>query len=146
MKTLEETLAILNSLGKSAAHAALGIQFKEADEDRLLLAMPITAQVRQPAGRLHGGISMFLAETAASVHCCCLVDLQEVLPVGIEINGSHLRGAETGSVEAEARVLSRTRSLIVHEVDIRHVESGELLSRARVTNYLKRWNQARDPR
>lgn len=81
---------------------------------------------------------MFLAETAASLHCAYLVDLTQFAPVGIEINGSHLSSAAEGTVQAEARVLNRTRSLIVHEVNITLLEEEKLLTRARVTNYLKR--------
>ncbi len=108
------------------------------NETEVRLRLPITSKVRQPAGLLHGGISMFLAETAASFHCVYLVDLNETIPVGIEINGSHLASAVEGTVEAVGRVLSRGRSLIVHEVDIVHLEEGKILTKARVTNYLKR--------
>jgi uncharacterized protein (TIGR00369 family) len=58
------------------------------------------------------------------------------MPVGIEINGSHLNSARDGNVRATARVLRRGRSTIVH-VDIHHVESGTLLCVARVTNFFK---------
>jgi len=125
-------------MGKSTALETLGVEIFAVNEEHVQLRMPITAKVRQPAGLLHGGISMFLAETAASFHCTYLVDLSQMIPVGIEINGSHLSSAAEGTVEVFARVLSRGRSLIVHEVDILHLEEGKLLTKARVTNYLKR--------
>jgi uncharacterized protein (TIGR00369 family) len=116
----------------------LGITLKSISDDQIELLMPITDKVRQPYGLLHGGASMLLAETAASVHATWGVDLNVVQPVGIEISGSHVRSAREGHVRAMGKVIRRTHSLIFHQVDITLVESGELLSTARVTNYYRR--------
>lgn len=116
---------------------ALGMRLVSIDENEIVIEMPITDAARQPYGLLHGGVSMVLAESAASNHACWGVDLSRVLPVGIEINGTHLRSASEGTVRATGRVLRRSRSLIFHEVEIVHVESERLLSVARVTNFYK---------
>lgn len=116
---------------------ALGIEFVDVSDDHLTLEMPITDASRQPMGLLHGGVSMVLAETAASFHSCRGVDLSQVAPVGIEIGGSHLASAAEGRVRCTARVLRRARALIVHECSVTHVESGKLLCSARVTNYYR---------
>lgn len=115
----------------------LDITLEAISDDGIVLEMPITDKVRQPYGWLHGGASMLLAESAASMHATWGVDLDVVIPVGIEINGSHVRSAKEGRVRATGKVIRRTRSLIVHQVDITLVESGELLSTARVTNYYR---------
>jgi len=125
-----------------AAHATtsfglLGGEVVEADDDHLVLRLPITDKVRQPYGLLHGGISLFLIETAASSHAAYGVDLTEVQPVGIEVNASHLRAATEGTVRAIARVVRRGRTHIVHDVEISLEETGELLSKGRMTNYYK---------
>jgi 1,4-dihydroxy-2-naphthoyl-CoA hydrolase len=99
--------------------------------------MPISEKTRQPLGLFHGGMSLVLAESAASMHSCWGLDLMKVNPVGIEINASHLNIAREGTVRATARVLRRGRSIIVHEVEIHHVETGNLLCLSRVTNFLK---------
>ncbi len=127
----------LRSLGRNTASAALGIELVRIDDNEIELRMPITDAARQPMGLLHGGVSMVLAETAASMHALWLVDVTEKVPVGIEINGSHLRSASEGVVKAVGTVLRRSRALIFHRVDIYHEETGELLSTARVTNYYK---------
>jgi uncharacterized protein (TIGR00369 family) len=98
----------------------------EFSEHSIILSMPISDATRQPYGLLHGGVSMVLAETAASYHACWGIDLNEKAPVGIEINGSHLDSADSGNVRAVAKVLRKSASLIVHEVAITHVESGKL--------------------
>jgi uncharacterized protein (TIGR00369 family) len=115
----------------------LGIKLVDISEDRIELSMPVSNKARQPYGLLHGGISMTLAETAASVHATWGVDLSQVQPVGIEINGSHVRSASEGEVRAVASVVRRSKSLIVHQVEIIHQDTGKLLSTARVTNFYK---------
>ena len=80
---------------------------------------------------------MVLAETAASVHACWGVDLSKVFPVGIEVNGSHLRSASEGHILANATVIRRSRTLIVHAIDIVHEETNRVLCVSRVTNFYK---------
>src|SRR5690625_5349566 len=46
----------------------LGIDLIAISKDACTLRMPITNAARQPFGLLHGGVSMVLAETAASMH------------------------------------------------------------------------------
>jgi 1,4-dihydroxy-2-naphthoyl-CoA hydrolase len=123
-------------LPKTAAEA-LGIEILSADADGIVLRMPMSDGARQPMGLLHGGISMVLAETAASLHACWEVDLSRCLPVGIEINGSHIRSAADGHILAKASVARRSSKLIVHTVEISHQESGRVLCLARVTNFYK---------
>jgi uncharacterized protein (TIGR00369 family) len=133
-------LDAVRSIGQQTAREYLDIEIVDADEDHVVLTMPITDKVRQPYGLLHGGFSMVLAETAASLHATYGVDLTEKGPVGIEINGSHLRSAREGTVRAQGRVVRRSRSIIVHQVDIYHQETGALLCTSRVTNYYKKMN------
>ncbi len=131
------TLEDIRALRPHTIHEVLDITVLEFDETSIVLTMPITDASRQPYGILHGGVSMVLAESAASLHACWGIDLNELVPVGIEINGSHLNSADSGTVRAVAKVLRKSRSLIVHEVEIMHVESGRLLCVSRVTNFYK---------
>jgi len=132
------TAAELNAVSRHTIMEALDIKVEEFSENSIILSMPITDASRQPYGLLHGGVSMVLAETAASYHACWGIDLNEKAPVGIEINGSHLNSADSGTVRAVGKVLRKSASLIVHEVEISHVESGKLLCVSRVTNYYKK--------
>jgi uncharacterized protein (TIGR00369 family) len=118
---------------------ALNIDLVDIDDDHIELRMPITDAVRQPMGMLHGGASMVLAETAASIHAAWGRDLSQVVPVGIEISGSHVRSARAGQVRAVGRIIAGGGGdLVVHQVEIVAEDSGELLCSARVTNlYLK---------
>ncbi|MEX1247465.1 MAG: PaaI family thioesterase [Anaerolineales bacterium] len=133
----EAWLALARAAHARTAFGLLGGELVDVDERTLTVRLPITDAVRQPYGMLHGGISLFLIETAASSHAAYGVDLGEAQPVGVEINGSHLRSATEGTLRAVARVIRRGRTHIVHEVDVVLEESGELLCRGRMTNYYK---------
>lgn len=113
------------------------VELLELTPERAVLAMPVTEREKQPMGLLHGGMSLFLAESAASLHACLNVDLGVFLPVGIEVSGSHVRASRGGRIRAVAAVLRRSRALIVHQVEIQQEETGELLSTCRVTNYYR---------
>ncbi len=132
-----QTIDDLRSLIPNTALQALGIELVKIDEERIVLTMPITDAARQPMGLLHGGVNLVLAESAASMHACFGVDLARVIPVAIEINGTHVRSAKDGTVRAIGTVIRRTRSFIFHEVKLFHAESGNLLSMCRVTNYYR---------
>ena len=131
----------LNAVSDKTILKTLGIRVEVFAEKEIVLSMPISDDTRQPYGLLHGGVSMVLAETAASFHACWGVDLNEKVPVGIEINGSHLDSADSGNVRAVGKVLRKSSSLIVHEVAITHVETGTLLCVSRVTNFYKKFRR-----
>lgn len=130
-------LAEMRVAHERTALGALGGQVVDVDDDHIVIRLSITAKTLQPFGLLHGGISLFLVETAASTHACYGIDLNQQAPVGIEINGTHLRAATQGTLLATGRVLRRGRTHIVHEVDVMLEESGELLCRGRMTNYYR---------
>lgn len=130
-------MAFFDASRATTVAGPLDIRLTDVDADHIELQMPISDAVRQPMGLLHGGVSMVLAETAASMHACWGVDLTKVHPVGVEINGSHLRSAREGTVRAVGTVVRRSRTLVVHQIDIFHLESGRQLCTARVTNLLK---------
>ena len=137
-QSISHSIADFERIIPNTALEPLGIQVTSVNAESLSLRMPITNTSRQPFGLLHGGISLLLAESAASMHACWGIDLNSVFPVGIEINGSHLRSASSGYVLATAQLLRRSKTLAVHEVKIVHEETNELLCVCRVTNYYKR--------
>lgn len=138
INTKENFLILCRKACHNTASEALGIEFIDASDSQVIAVMPITDASRQPLGLLHGGVNMVLAETVASMHCCWGIDLTKKIPFGIEINGSHLRPVQKGSVKAVGTIVRRTRTLVTHQVDIFHGEKDELVATARVTNYYKK--------
>jgi 1,4-dihydroxy-2-naphthoyl-CoA hydrolase len=92
----------------------------------------VDGRTQQPFGRLHGGASLVLAETVASVAGGMVVDPAKFLVVGMEINANHLRPAYEGWVEATARAESLGRTVQVWTVRIED-EAGKLVCLSRFT-------------
>jgi 1,4-dihydroxy-2-naphthoyl-CoA hydrolase len=110
----------------------LGIEFTELTDDMLAGRMPVDARTRQPAGVLHGGASVVLAETLASWAATFAVDREKFHCVGMEINANHLRPVPDGWVRGEARPINLGRTTQVWEVRITN-EAGKLICISRCT-------------
>jgi 1,4-dihydroxy-2-naphthoyl-CoA hydrolase len=110
----------------------LGIEMLEATKDRVVARMPVQPRVHQPFGLLHGGASVALAETVASVGAFLNAAEHGMNAVGLEINANHLRGKRDGVVTAIALPLHRGRSTHVWEVRITD-ETDQLVCISRCT-------------
>ncbi len=88
----------LNSRPKNHIGALLDIRFTEAGEDFLKATMPVDERTHQPAGILHGGASVVLAETLGSVASYLCIDPERYMAVGLEVNANHLRPVKNGLV------------------------------------------------
>jgi 1,4-dihydroxy-2-naphthoyl-CoA hydrolase len=94
--------------------------------------MPVDHRTRQPAGVLHGGVSVVLAETLASWAAAFVVDPAKFHCVGQEINANHVRAVESGWVYGVARPIHLGRSSHVWDIRI-HDEMDRLVCVSRVT-------------
>jgi 1,4-dihydroxy-2-naphthoyl-CoA hydrolase len=110
----------------------LGIEVAALGDDFLQLRMPVDSRTQQPFGRLHGGASVALAETAGSMAAGFCVDPAVSLVVGLEINANHVRPAYGGWVHATARPESIGRTMHVWSIRIED-EAGKLVCIARHT-------------
>jgi 1,4-dihydroxy-2-naphthoyl-CoA hydrolase len=82
----------------------LGIVMTELGADFLRATMPVDRRHCQPAGILHGGASVVLAESVASLAATLVVDWPRRVCVGQEVNANHLRPVPIGqSVTGTAR-------------------------------------------
>ena len=97
---------------------ALDIEYVELTPDRVVMTMPVGPKTRQPAGILHGGASVALAETAASIATAINVDLTKSIPVGLEINANHVRSKTDGIVTAIAPPLHKGRTTMIWDIKI----------------------------
>lgn len=111
--------------------ARLGIEFIGITRERLSARMPVEGNL-QPAGRLHGGANLALAEELASVGSWVNLDPRRQVAVGVDLSGTHVRGVSGGVVTGEATLAYRGRSVLVWTVEIRD-ERGRLTSIARCT-------------
>lgn len=112
--------------------ATLGIEIVELTESRVVATMPVDARTRQPFGILHGGASIALAETVASLGATARIDRDRFLAVGQEINGNHLRPKADGVVRATGVPVHAGRSTQVWSIEIAD-EEGRLVCISRCT-------------
>jgi 1,4-dihydroxy-2-naphthoyl-CoA hydrolase len=113
--------AMLEQLRSHAtAHLAdtLGIEIVELTAERVVATMPVDDRTRQPFGILHGGASVALAETVASLGATMNVDLERFAAVGLEINANHIRAKRDGRVTGTGTPVHVGRSTQVWEIRI----------------------------
>lgn len=125
-------LAALTRLGEGCMPGHIGIEFVEAGPDFLRARMPVDHRTHQPYGRLHGGASVALAETAGSVAAASTVDPARFAAVGMEINANHVRPVRDGWVVATARPENIGRTTQVWSIRIED-EAGKLVCISRIT-------------
>jgi uncharacterized protein (TIGR00369 family) len=108
----------------------LGIEFVEFDAQRLVATMPVDGN-KQPAGLLHGGASVALAETLGSIGAALHAGPDKLI-VGVDINATHHRAAVSGRVTGIARPLHLGRTTATYEVVISD-ENGRRVCTSRIT-------------
>ena len=96
----------------------LGIHILELSGKKVVATMPVDERTRQPFGILHGGASVALAETIASIGATMNVDLDQSYVVGLEINANHIRAKKDGVVTGTGTPIHVGRSTQVWEVRI----------------------------
>ncbi|WP_137743685.1 hotdog fold thioesterase [Robertmurraya siralis] len=104
-------------LKKTLIHA-LGIEVIKVERGLVVATMPVDERTHQPWGLLHGGASVALAETVASVGAFELVDKSSEVVVGLEINANHVRGKKDGIVTATGTVLHQGKKTMVWDIKI----------------------------
>ena len=95
----------------------LGIRVEEASGDRVVLACPVTPDLHQPYGLVHGGVHATLAETAASI-AGALWFGERGKVVGVANATDFLRAVRQGTLRAEATPLARGRTTQLWQVAI----------------------------
>jgi len=93
------TIEDLNGRPKNHIGALLDIQFTEIGDNFITGTMPVDERTHQPAGILHGGASVVLAETLGSIASYMLIDPEKYVAVGLEVNANHLRPVKSGLVK-----------------------------------------------
>lgn len=124
--------AKLNSLPKNHMGGLLDIQFTEVGEDSLTATMPVDERTHQPAGILHGGASVVLAETLGSVASYMCIDPEKYVAVGLEVNANHLRPVKSGLVTGICKALHIGAKTHVWEIKI-YSDKGKMNCVSRLT-------------
>jgi 1,4-dihydroxy-2-naphthoyl-CoA hydrolase len=112
------TLEELNKICNNTLISHLGIEFLEYGGDFVVAKMPVNSNVIQPMGILHGGASLALAETVASVGSYMLVDREKYTVRGLQVSGNHVSAVSDGVVFARAEIIHNGRMTHIWNVTI----------------------------
>jgi uncharacterized protein (TIGR00369 family) len=128
----EEILAEIREGGNRGLAHTLGIEMIDLNPERVVATMPVDERTRQPFGILHGGASVGLAETVASVAALLNIDREKFVAMGLEINANHVRAKTEGVVTAIGTPLHRGRTTQLWEIRIQD-EQERLICMSRCT-------------
>ena len=117
-------------LPKVPIHDRLGIEILAATVDEVRGTIPVSGN-EQPFGSLHGGASVVLAESLASIGSALHAGPDRGV-VGIEVSASHHRAARGGLVTGRAVPQHLGRRLATWHVELRDQDDA-LTCTARVT-------------
>lgn len=126
------SLEQLNTINNRTMADFLGIRFTEIGDDYLVATMPANERTLQPAGIVHGGANVALAESVASLAANLTIDRNLFRAVGQEINANHIRPVTSGLVTATARPLHLGKTSQVWHIEIIN-EEGKLTCVSRMT-------------
>jgi len=122
----------MNFTDRQTMSDTIGIEITEAGDDWVRGKMPVDDRTRQPFGLLHGGASVALAETLASIGAFCTQNPETHAAVGMEINANHVRPVRDGFVYGEAKMETMGRTSQVWTIRITN-EKGKLVCLSRCT-------------
>ena len=117
---------------KTTLIEALGIEITKMEPGKVTATMPVDHRTKQPFGLLHGGASVALAETVASLGAYELVDKESEAVAGLEINANHVRPKTEGIVTAVGTVLHQGKTTMVWDIRITD-EQNRLICVSRCT-------------
>ena len=126
----------LDHFSKGTLSHHLDIRYTGMGDDYLEASMPVDHRTIQPYGILHGGASAVLAETLGSLASNLVIeDNNKLVPVGIELNCSHLKSVNSGIVRGVARPIRLGGRLHVWEIKIFN-DQNDLINISRLTTMI----------
>ncbi len=128
----EDWVKRVNNTRQGSVWEVLDIKLVQAEKDRVVATMPVGPNQRQQLGFLHGGISVLLAESVASLGTALNIDPQKQMAFGLEINANHLRPKRDGQITAVASIIYKGRTTFVWDIKL-HDENNKLICISRCT-------------
>lgn len=113
----------------------LGMELREIEDDRCVLALPFADEVVTIGDLVHGGAVAALIDTAAMAAAWSAIEFDGEPPPGttVGLTVDYLAAARAQELLAEALVLRRGKSLCFCEVKVRGDADGRLLATGLVT-------------
>src|SRR6187431_2780726 len=117
---------------KNSLLETLHIRVTEIGDDYLKGTMPVDKRTKQPHGILHGGASVSLAETLGSIASGLVVDPENFIAVGVEINANHLKALNSSTVTGICKPIRCKGTIHVWEIKM-YDDGNDLICICRFT-------------
>ena len=114
----EVTLSVINEMCKDTIHTTLGIEITEVGKDYLKGRMPVDSRTVQPMRILHGGANVVLAESLGSIASLLMINYEEEIAVGLDVNANHIRSVDSGYVYGVAKPINIGKKVHVWQIKI----------------------------
>lgn len=111
----------------------LNISILEIGADFLIARMPVTPDLLQVHGIMHGGATCVLVETIGSFASRMCLDPELQYSVGSQIQVNHLRPVRTGVVIAKCMPVHVGRQKHVWEIPVYAEDTGKIIAKGELT-------------
>ena len=109
-----------------------GLELLEVSAEEVRARVPVRAELKQPAGLVHGGVYASIAESTASLATGISVLPDGWVAMGLSNSTSFLRPITAGTIHARATRLHRGRTTWVWDVHFSD-DAGRLCAVTRMT-------------
>ena len=130
---LTEKVAYLLERTAGTLASGMGVEWVSFAKNQVVGRMPVDTRTKQPFGLLHGGASVALAESLASIGGWLNVDHDKFYVVGMEINANHISAQRDGWVRGVAQPLHIGTKTHVWEIKISSEATQKLVCVSRCT-------------
>jgi 1,4-dihydroxy-2-naphthoyl-CoA hydrolase len=108
--------AELNQLCVDTLVSFLGITIDEVHPDGIVGSMPVSNNIKQPYGIVHGGANCVLAESLGSLAANLTLDQTQFHAVGLNINTSHIKAVRNGKVTGRTHNIHKGKTTQIWEI------------------------------
>lgn len=120
----------------------MGTKVVELTPEKLVIETPVTEDICNVHGILHGGISAFLAEHAASELTTLNSSKDEIIGLGLQLDVTHLLPAKAGdTVRTVAFPIRYGGRIRVIRVEQFRLSDGEMTTTSQLTTYIRKPRQ-----
>ena len=110
----------------------IGLEYQESSGDEVRARVPVTDDVRQPVGLVHGGVFAAMAESMCSAATWLNVRNEGMAAMGQSNSATFIRPITDGHVNAVAHTRHRGHTTWVWDVEISD-DDGRLCAMVRMT-------------
>jgi uncharacterized protein (TIGR00369 family) len=123
--------------------ATVGFEVVSVERDAAVFSLDIQQQKHaNPMGTVHGGILVDLADAAMGLACASRLERGESFTT-IELKINYFRPVISGRVEAHAKVVNASKTVVYLESDIVFADSRKLVAKTNSSCLILRGEQAK---